>query len=553
MSDYVSPPASERGPLRLSRSTVILLWGSIVAVDLASLYFFASRGLSNLYGDGIAHVEGARRIFDSLTPGYRQIGTVWLPLFHLLAAPLAINNTLWRTGLAGSLISATAFGFAAWFVFRLSCEMNKNLASGVLALAGFLLCVSLLYLASAPMTEVLSIVWAVLVVYCLFRFQQSGTTGTLALASMAALFGTLTRYDGWYLLPFATLFVLLCRRDSWPKRFQHAIVFGSIAAAGPILWMLYNAYRFHNPLEFYNGPGSAKAIYAHQLVTTGFRYPTDGSLWTSVHYYVEDLRLVLGPWSLILASLGAVVWILERDEWRRRAAVLLLLVPLPFYFQSLAFSSVALYVPTLFPHTYYNLRYGLEMAPALVVIPGFLLSGRLAPGKRAGLLGVLIAILAGQWLGAVWRGARKIPVVTEAIVNTPCRSEAEQEVIRFLRVWYKGGNVLLDSNEWPCVMPEIGIPYRNVVTPRDRDFARQLGPGTGASVQWVIVERGDSVDQVMKAFPKTFKDFDRIDFNRLADNSYVEILRRRSSLRGAGIEQGVGSRRPAAIERDNAR
>jgi hypothetical protein len=187
------------------------------------------------------------------------------------------------------------------------------------------------------------------------------------------------------------------------------------------------------------------------------------------------------------------------------------------------------------------------------VIPGFLLSGRLAPGKRAGLLGVLIAILAGQWLGAVWRGARKIPVVTEAIVNTPCRSEAEQEVIRFLRVWYKGGNVLLDSNEWPCVMPEIGIPYRNVVTPRDRDFARQLGPGTGASVQWVIVERGDSVDQVMKAFPKTFKDFDRIDFNRLADNSYVEILRRRSSLRGAGIEQGVGSRRPAAIERDNAR
>jgi hypothetical protein len=59
----------------------------IAAVTLAALYFFYSRGLTNIYGDAIAHMEGARRIFDSLTPGYEEIGSVWLPLFHLLAAP----------------------------------------------------------------------------------------------------------------------------------------------------------------------------------------------------------------------------------------------------------------------------------------------------------------------------------------------------------------------------------------------------------------------------------------------------------------------------------
>jgi hypothetical protein len=517
--------SAKSGEPHLSRSTALLVWGAIIAIDLTSLSFFVSRGLSDLYGDGMAHVEGARRIFDSATPGYREIGTVWLPLFHLLAAPLAINNTLWRTGLAGSLISAAAFALAAWFIFRLGFEMNQNLAAGVLALAGFLLCVSLLYLASAPMTEVPAILWAILVAFFLFRFQQSGRTATLVWASIAALLGTLTRYDGWYLLPFATLFVLLSRRDSWTKRFQHAIAFGSIAAVGPLLWIAHNAYRFRNPFEFYKGPGSAKAIYAHQLLTTGFAYPTDGSLWISAHYYLEDLRLVLGPWSLILACLGAIVWILEREQWRRREAALLLLVPLPFYVESLAFSSVALYVPTLFPHSYYNLRYGLEMAPALALLPSFLLSGRLARGTRAGLLALLLAVLAGQCIGAVWRSARRIPVVTEAIVNTPCRSETEQDAIRFLRGRYKGGSVLLDSSEWPCVMPQVGIPYREIVTPEDRSFAFELHSNAGASIRWIILRRGDSVDHVMEAFPNAFKQFAQVNLSHLADRSYVEILR----------------------------
>src|SRR5574337_608546 len=84
----------------------------IVAVAAANLRFFYSRGLSNLYGDGIAHMEGARRIFDSLTPGYAEIGSVWLPLYHLIVSPLAQSDFLWRSGLAGSLVSTVAFAGA---------------------------------------------------------------------------------------------------------------------------------------------------------------------------------------------------------------------------------------------------------------------------------------------------------------------------------------------------------------------------------------------------------------------------------------------------------
>ncbi len=114
-----NPHASQPEPWRIpaaAHGAVALL---ILAVTCASLHFFYTRGLSNLYGDGLAHMEGARRIFDSITPGYEEIGSVWLPLYHLVCAPLAINDFLWRTGLAGGLVSSAAFRTDRYLLFRL--------------------------------------------------------------------------------------------------------------------------------------------------------------------------------------------------------------------------------------------------------------------------------------------------------------------------------------------------------------------------------------------------------------------------------------------------
>src|SRR5215471_15667011 len=79
---------------RLSRRACLIAAALILLVSSLALLFFYSRGLINLYGDAIAHMEGARRLTDSLTPGYDEIGSGWLPLFHLLVAPLALNDTL---------------------------------------------------------------------------------------------------------------------------------------------------------------------------------------------------------------------------------------------------------------------------------------------------------------------------------------------------------------------------------------------------------------------------------------------------------------------------
>ncbi|HLI29648.1 MAG TPA: hypothetical protein VKV79_00950, partial [Terriglobia bacterium] len=488
----------------IPRRAAALCWIAILAVDGASLAAFQRCGLSNLYGDGIAHVEAARRIFDSLTPGYAEIGRVWLPLPHLLVAPLAINDTLWRTGLAGSLISAAAFAGTAWLVFWLSCAMAGSLAPGVLALSAFLLSPNLLYAATTPLTEPLAIFWAMLTVCALFRFQQSG--GSVTSAGLAAFCGALTRYDGWYLLPFAAAFVFFCRSRELKDRIGETLLFCLIAGAGPLLWLLHNAYRFHNPLDFYQGPYSAKAIYAIQVATTGFRYPTDGNLWLSARYYIEDLKLVFGVWPLILAAAGFIGWLLDRRLRSQRSAALLLLVPLLFYSQALAYGSVPIYVPTLPPHTYYNLRYGLEMAPGLAVFTAFVLPPRLAKTWRAGVVVATCGLLAIQTGAMLRHGLRALPVVQEGIRNTPCKSPAELDVIRFLRRHYEGEAVLLAAGKWPCVMPQLGIPLRNTLTEENRKYWRKLRFGASRYVGIIVVKRGDSVDELMRAYPGAFAD-----------------------------------------------
>jgi Dolichyl-phosphate-mannose-protein mannosyltransferase len=500
---------------------------AIALVACTSLAFFYVRGLSNLYGDGIAHMEGARRIFDSLTPGYAEIGSVWLPLYHLIVAPLAINDFFWRTGLGGSLVSTAAFIIAAWVLFRLAYEMNGSLAAAAVALAGFLLCPNMLYLASTPLTEPLALLWTVLVIYGLFRYQQNGRRLALVLAGLSAFLGTLTRYDGWFLLPFAAFFVLLARPDPWSRRFRHAAIFSVIAGAGPALWLLHNSWRFGNALEFVNGPYSAQAIYARQLATTAFKYPTDGSLIVSIRYYLADLELVIGVWPIVLALLGLLAWIIDRENRARRSAALLFLVLLPFYVFSLAYAAIPLYVPTLFPNTYYNLRYGLEMLPAVALLPSFLIITKAPSRLRRLLTGVLIGVILAQAVVVASSGAADLAVAKEGVLNTPCRSPRQQLLIRVLKDKYDGRRVLVAVGKWPCVMPAVGISFRDTLSETNRAYWRRLRTDPGKWVAWIIRGDGDAVDELMLTYPQAFADFELIASGSFPDEGSVAVYRLR--------------------------
>src|ERR1700737_5661167 len=88
----------------------LLAWLA-VCVAVFSFLFYFRRGDVLLYGDAIAHINIARRVFDSRTPGLLQLGTVWLPLPHLLMIPLLFSNWMWNSGVGGSIPSMAAYVF----------------------------------------------------------------------------------------------------------------------------------------------------------------------------------------------------------------------------------------------------------------------------------------------------------------------------------------------------------------------------------------------------------------------------------------------------------
>src|SRR3954464_6803691 len=96
-------------------------WISIFATlfSVTSIVLAYHAGTILAYGDAESHLNIAKRVVDSLTPGFGQLGGIWLPLPHLLLAPFVSNDFLWRTGLAGSIVSGIAFVVSSVFIYKL--------------------------------------------------------------------------------------------------------------------------------------------------------------------------------------------------------------------------------------------------------------------------------------------------------------------------------------------------------------------------------------------------------------------------------------------------
>src|ERR1700686_5392081 len=98
---------SSRRALSVASASIAAFAGSLVALRYYSL------GLTLSHSPSRGHLGGPRRIIDSITPGWQQIGAVWLPLPHLLNFLPAQIDLLYRTGLAAVAMSIGAFAAAA--------------------------------------------------------------------------------------------------------------------------------------------------------------------------------------------------------------------------------------------------------------------------------------------------------------------------------------------------------------------------------------------------------------------------------------------------------
>jgi len=138
----------------------------------------------------------------------------------------------------------------------------------------------------------------------------------------------------------------------------------------------------------------------------------------------------------------------------------------------------------------------------------------------------LLGIILGQGFATIRRGASGLAVAEEGVLNSPCRSKTQQAICGFLGSNYDGQTILLASGKYPCVMPQLGIPFRKTLSETDRPYWLQLRFGARQWAGWIIRSEGDRVDELMRAYPVAFEDFDLVAKYRFPGEAGVEIYRR---------------------------
>src|ERR1700749_2716021 len=135
----------------------LMFWAALTVattiVGASAIAHYARLGLTLSHYDARGHLVVARRIIDSLTPGWQQVGAVWLPLPHLLNALPVQMDWLYRTGFSAIALSIASMALAAWAIATLIERASGSAVGGIVAAALLMLNPDVLYLQSTPMTE----------------------------------------------------------------------------------------------------------------------------------------------------------------------------------------------------------------------------------------------------------------------------------------------------------------------------------------------------------------------------------------------------------------
>jgi hypothetical protein len=540
-----APP--DRSPARVAAVAVLVSLFSF-------LYYFQQADLL-LYGDAVAHINIARRVFDSQTPGLLQLGTVWLPLPHLLMIPFIWSNAMWQTGLGGSIPSMIAYVLGVMGIFRVvrgmlkanllaeaGTEPGKNTASKVGAWAAAFAYganPNLIYMQSTAMTESIYMalfIWAVVYFAEFLRLLKANPGGasqlgpalqrgegqgklsksrrddptltrTLVRCAWCLAGAELTRYDGWILATVMGAVVLVIALRRWQNRDLRpaAVKFLLGIALVPVLWLVYNGVVYGNALEFANGSYSAKAI--EQRI--GAPNPALHSARVAAIYFLKSAQLNMaeGNWGRFwLAAAFVAVAIGARKLRAQSASMLFLWIPLVFYALSIAYGSVPIHVHTWWPFATFNQRYGLQLLPMFAVSAGVLTASVFSLAAGARHAGKLVAVLFALMLvsyASLWKAGPQC--LQEAQRNWRIQSPLNSAVLRVVETLPPNSRFLMDLGEHVGIMQRAGIPLRQVVNSENhRVWKRPSDPeglwertlaDPSRYVDFVIAFEGDAVDQ----------------------------------------------------------
>jgi hypothetical protein len=484
-----------------------------------ALWWVSSRGYTLYYGDAEAHLNTARRIFDSRTPGYDQLGSPWLPLPHLLMLPLIGNDSLWRSGLAGAIPSAMCFVIAGMLFYVTGRMVFASRAAALTGLILFALNPNVLYLQSIPMTECAWFASLCGILCCTVWFRRSQLFAAVIAAAFFSLAASLSRYEGWFLIPFVALYFLIAAKKN---KLAAMVLFAAIASIGPLYWLAHNLYSSGDPWNFYNGPYSAKAIYERALKAGMGRYPGDHEWRKAFLYYWTAAKLAAGIPLTFIGLAGVIAAVLKRAWW----PVALLALPCVFYVLSMYSSGTPIFVPGLWPNSYYNTRYGTVAVILLAFSASALVA--LCPIRFRTIAAILIvAATMTPWI--LYPRPDSWVCWKESLVNSEARRAWTHQAADYLKANYHSGEGILTSfGDLTGIFREAGIPLRETLHDGNNPewLVATTRPKLFLHEEWAVAIAGDSVATAVQRAGLTGPHYRLVQTVVVKDAPVIEIYKR---------------------------
>jgi len=473
---------------------------------IAADYYFYMHDRIVAYGDAESHLNIAKRVVDSLTPGFAQLGGIWLPLPHILLIPFVKFDFLWRSGLAGSIVSGAAFVIASLFIYKAVLSLTDSKTGSFLASLAFITNPNILYLQATPMTELTLIAFYILSSYYFIEFIKNDKRLIYIIAS--AFFGfcaALSRYDGWFLICFEALILglvyfpyedlrkslgeLLAKKnwDRWYKLEGIVILFTTVAFFSIVIWLGWDKLILGDPLYFTHSEFSANAQQQSWLARG--ELPAYHNIWLSVLYYFITSMSNVGVIAWLIGLTGFIAYLIYNHNSKKWVISLLLGNVFLFYVITLYLGQSVIFIPHITPPTFdwtlFNVRYGVMMVPFATIFIGYLFT-RIKLGGKA-----LIILLLIARLGLYYIGYSKVISLADGVTGLSSAKRPDAET--FIRNHYDTGLVLIDDFSRTVSVIRSGIPMQKIIYIGNKPYWEESFKAPEKYATWIIFQKNDAI------------------------------------------------------------
>ena len=324
------------------------------------------------FGDAASHIVKAREFTDSHGLWFHYLGTVWLPLPHLLLVPFVACNALFFSGIAAPLVGIPCLVGTCLLLNAIVLKVTGSHTASLLSACLFGLNPNVIYMALTPMNEPSLLFFVTLGGYAFLRWMESDSLRWMLAAGAAVMLASLCRYEAWPLVPYVIVAgayeTHAAPGPSAPWTWLRVLMLAAVSSAGLLFWGWWNLIEFGSPLAFAQG--------TYSVIPDAFRESPQGRIWHILFTFGRAILIVFGPILLLLS-----VYALRRLRGpgiHRRTVIMLVYFALPILF--ILASVLAGYVGI--DEWWWNWRYVLTLGLFLALAGGIGLA-RLASWIRS--------------------------------------------------------------------------------------------------------------------------------------------------------------------------